>query len=81
MRRASKSATEKSSSPSESRFKDFHKTTHYLTPGQDAFIKRKVEDLKRRAPRDQRDLVSESTVIQGLINFWMAAENIDKTPA
>lgn len=81
MRRASKSGTKKSSPSSESRFSSQHKTTHYITPGQDAFLKRKVEDLKRRAPRDQRDLVSESTVIQGLINFWMAAENLDKTNA
>lgn len=29
---------------------DLHKTTHYITPGQDAFLKRKVAELRRKAP-------------------------------
>lgn len=74
MRRASKSGSAKSSSANDHRAQGLHKTTHYITVGQDAFIKRKVEELKRRAPRDRRDEVSESTVIQGLINLWMAID-------
>jgi len=46
-----------------------------LKPHQDAFIKRKVEELKRVVPPGDEYLVTESGLIQGLIDFWMAYDS------
>ena len=46
--------------------------TVQLKTHQDAFIKRKTAELKRLVPAGEEDLVTESGVIQGLIDFWMA---------
>ncbi len=45
-----------------------------LTPAQDAFVKRKKEELQRLVPQTEQDKITESGVIQGLINFWMTLE-------
>lgn len=58
-----------------------HKTTHYITLGQAAFLKRKVEELRRRAPPDRKNEVTESAVIQGLLNLWMAVDMDKKNDA
>lgn len=60
---------------------DLHKTTHYITPGQDAFLKRKVAELRRKAPAGRQDEITESTVLQGLINLWMALDQDEKNKA
>jgi len=53
---------------------DLHKTTHYITPGQDVFLKRKVRELRQRVSRQDEELVTESTIIQGLLSMYMAAD-------
>lgn len=50
------------------------KTTHYISEGQDAFLKRKVEELRRKAPAGREDEITESTVLQGLLHVWMARD-------
>jgi hypothetical protein len=52
--------------------KKLKRKTVNLKPHQDAFIKRKAAELKRLVPPGDEDLVTESGVIQGLIDFWMA---------
>lgn len=84
MPRQSKSANAPSKEPrpaDDLHARGLHKTTHYITVGQAAFLKRKVAELKRRAPRNRKDEVTESTVIQGLLNFWMAVEKEKKSEA
>ena len=49
-----------------------------MTPSQDAFIKRKKEELKRLLPADEQDKITESGIIQGLIDFWMKVEGSRK---
>ena len=50
------------------------KKTYTLRKRQDDFVKRKVDELKRRMPPGEENRVTESGVIQGLIDFWMAFE-------
>lgn len=50
------------------------KKTYTILEKQDDFIKRKVGELKRLVPPGEEGKVTESTVIQGLIDFWMAFE-------
>ena len=52
--------------------KKLKRKTVQLKTHQDAFIKRKTAELKRLVPPGEEDLVTESGVIQGLIDFWMA---------
>lgn len=51
-----------------------------LTAAQDAFIKRKKVELQRLAPSGDEDCITESGVIQGLIDFWMAIDSQRKVP-
>lgn len=46
--------------------------TVVLLKSQDDFIKRKVAEIKKLVPHGTEDSVTESGVIQGLIDFWMA---------
>lgn len=50
------------------------RTSHALTPGQTAFLKRKVRELRQRLPPDRELEVTESTVLQGLVHLWMSTE-------
>ena len=50
------------------------KKTFEISPAQDAFLKRKKEEIRRLVPEGQEDRVTESTVIQGLIDMWMALD-------
>lgn len=60
---------------------ELHKTTHYIMPGQDAFLKRKVAELQKRVPQNRREEITESTVLQGLLHIWMALEQEpERTP-
>lgn len=60
---------------------ELHKTTHYITAGQDAFLKRKVVELRQKAPPGREDEITESTVLQGLLNLWMALDQEPKNTA
>jgi len=51
-----------------------------LRLNQDDFIKRKVKEIQRLVPPGEEDKVTESVVIQGLIDFWMAHEARKKPP-
>ena len=51
-----------------------------LRPAQDAFIKRKKEELRKLAPPGEEEKITESGVIQGLIDFWMAIDAQRKLP-
>ena len=50
-----------------------------LPEAQDAFIDRKVAEMRRRAPPGEEDKVNRSTVMQGLISFWQAMDAGRKT--
>mgnify|MGYP003640077028 CR=1 FL=1 len=45
-----------------------------IRDSQDAFLKRKVGELKRLVPPGDEGSVTESRVIQGLLDFWIAFE-------
>lgn len=47
---------------------------------QDDFIKRKVVELRRLVPPGEEGKITESGVIQGLIDFWMA-HDVRRKPA
>jgi hypothetical protein len=49
-----------------------------ITFGQDAFLKRKTEDIRKMMPPGEEGRVTESTVLQGLLNFWMAVDSGDR---
>ena len=53
---------------------EFKRKGFRVTAQQDVFLKRKVKELRRRMPRGEESLVSESSVIQGLIDLWMTEE-------
>lgn len=46
----------------------------------DAFIKRKKDELRKLAPPGEEDKITESGLIQGLIDFWMAVDAQRKLP-
>lgn len=50
------------------------KKSYTIKKSQDDFIKRKVAELRRQVPPGEEKNVTESKVIQGLIDFWMAFE-------
>jgi hypothetical protein len=50
------------------------KKSYTVRQSQDDFIKRKVGEIRRLVPPEDEGRVNESTVIQGLIDFWMAFE-------
>jgi hypothetical protein len=50
-----------------------------ITPEQDAFIKRKVKEIRRQVPDGGPRQVNESAVVQGLIDYWMAVDAGRKT--
>jgi hypothetical protein len=52
-----------------------------LTSAQDTFIKRKKRELQKLAPPGEEDSITESGVIQGLIDFWMALDAERKLPS
>jgi hypothetical protein len=56
------------------------KKSYTIRKGQDDFIKRKVGEIRRLVPPGEEGTVNESTVIQGLIDFWMAFEARRKPP-
>jgi hypothetical protein len=41
---------------------------------QKKFLKRKVEEIKKLVPADKQGRVSESMLVQGLVDVWMALE-------
>lgn len=51
-----------------------------LTAAQDAFIKRKKRELQKLTPPGEEDRITESGVIQGLVDFWMALDAQRKLP-
>ena len=50
------------------------KKTITILENQDRFIKRKVAEIRRLMPPGEEGKVSESSVVQGIIDFWMAFE-------
>lgn len=46
-----------------------------FTSPQKKFLKRKVEEIKKLVPADKQDRVSESMLVQGLVDVWMALES------
>lgn len=51
-----------------------------LKESQDSFIKRKKAELQKQAPPGEEDKVTESGIIRGLIDFWMAIDSQRKLP-
>jgi hypothetical protein len=50
------------------------KKTVFITQQQDGFLKRKAEELRRVLPPGEEDKATESRILQGLLDFWMAFE-------
>jgi hypothetical protein len=46
-----------------------------ITEAQEAFLKRKLKELRKSAsPGRERD-ITESRIVQGLLDFWMESES------
>jgi hypothetical protein len=50
------------------------KKTVTITEAQEHFLKRKKAELRRLMPQGQEERATESGILQGLLDFWMAFE-------
>ena len=45
-----------------------------ITEAQEAFLKRKLKELRKSAPPGRERDITESRIMQGLLDFWMESD-------